>query len=68
MNLLRNNLCGKSILSDFNVIRREVGYMVNGNTDSAFLQDVYTLLEANGYGAYIQKRFVACRLGNEMGR
>lgn len=43
------SLCGKSILSDFNVIRREVGYTVNGNTDSAFLQDVYTLLEANGY-------------------
>ena len=36
-------------MSDFNVIRREVGYTVNGNTDSAFLQDVYTLLEANGY-------------------
>lgn len=39
----------KHRLSDFNVVREEVGYTVNGNTDSAFLQDVYTLLEANGY-------------------
>lgn len=42
-------LCGKSSLSDFNVVRQEVGYTVNGNSDSAFLQDEYTLLEANGY-------------------
>lgn len=42
-------LCGKSALSDFNVVRREVGYTVNGNSDSAFLQDEYTLLEAKGY-------------------
>ena len=42
-------LCGKSSLSDFNVVRQEVGYTVNGDSDSAFLQDEYTLLEANGY-------------------
>ena len=42
-------LCGKEQLSDFNVIRREVGYTVNGETESAFVQDEYTLLEANGY-------------------
>ena len=42
-------LCGKSSLSNFNVVRQEVGYTVNGNSDSAFLQDEYTLLEANGY-------------------
>ena len=48
-------LCGKSILSDFNVIRREVGYTVNGNSESAFLQDEYTLLEANGYDYVFDK-------------
>lgn len=42
-------LSNKSSLSDFNVVREEVGYTINGNTDSAFLQDVYTLLEAKGY-------------------
>lgn len=42
-------LCGKEQLSDFNVVRREVGYTVNGETESAFVQDEYTLLEANGY-------------------
>lgn len=42
-------LSNKSALSDFNVVREEVGYTINGNTDSAFLQDVYTLLEAKGY-------------------
>lgn len=49
------SLCGKSILSDFNVIRREVGYTVNGNSESAFLQDEYTLLEANGYDYVFDK-------------
>lgn len=38
-------LCGKSSLSDFNVIRREVGYTTS-DPNSAFLQDEYTLLEA----------------------
>ena len=42
-------LSNKSSLSDFNVVREEVGYTVNGNSDSAFLQDEYTLLEAKGY-------------------
>ena len=42
-------MSNKSSLSDFNVVREEVGYTINGNTDSAFLQDVYTLLEAKGY-------------------
>lgn len=49
------SLCGKSILSDFNVIRREVGYTVNGSSESAFLQDEYTLLEANGYDYVFDK-------------
>ncbi len=49
------NLSKKSSLSDFNVVRQEVGYTVNGNSDSAFLQDEYTLLEANGYGYTFNK-------------
>lgn len=49
-------LCGKSSLSDFNVVRQEVGYTVNGDSDSAFLQDEYTLLEANGYEYEFNKK------------
>lgn len=42
-------------LSDFNVVRREVGYTVDGNSESAFLQDEYTLLEATGYDYVFHK-------------